>query len=53
MKSELLMQLDGLSNNESEESPRVFFLAATNMPWELDIALLRRLEKRVDHPKKI
>lgn len=44
MKTELLIQLDGLikSNNE-----RVFLLAASNLPWELDPALLRRLEKRI------
>jgi katanin p60 ATPase-containing subunit A1 len=42
MKTELLIQLDGLTKNEG-----VFLLAASNTPWDLDPALLRRLEKRV------
>ena len=42
MKTELLIQLDGLTKNEG-----VFLLAASNIPWDLDPALLRRLEKRV------
>lgn len=44
MKTELLIQLDGLTKQTNE---RVFLLAASNMPWDLDHALLRRLEKRV------
>lgn len=44
MKTELLIQLDGLSRKENE---RVFLLAASNLPWDLDQALLRRLEKRI------
>lgn len=44
MKTELLIQLDGLIKSSNE---RVFLLAASNLPWELDIALLRRLEKRI------
>ena len=44
MKTELLIQLDGLGRKENE---RVFLLAASNLPWDLDQALLRRLEKRV------
>ncbi|GBG75694.1 hypothetical protein CBR_g20319 [Chara braunii] len=43
MKTELLIQMDGLA-----QSPQlVFLLAATNMPWELDFAVIRRLEKRI------
>jgi len=44
MKTELLIQLDGLLKSSNE---RVFLLAASNLPWELDMALLRRLEKRI------
>lgn len=44
MKTELLIQLDGLIKSTDE---RVFLLAASNLPWELDSALLRRLEKRI------
>jgi katanin p60 ATPase-containing subunit A1 len=43
MKTELLIQMDGLSKTNDV----VFVLAASNLPWELDAAMLRRLEKRV------
>jgi len=43
MKTELLIQMDGLSRGDQH----VFVLAASNLPWDLDSALLRRLEKRV------
>lgn len=43
MKTELLIQMDGLVKNKE----KIFLLAASNLPWDLDIALLRRLEKRV------
>jgi len=43
MKTELLIQLDGLIKS----SDRVFLLAASNLPWQLDNAMLRRLEKRI------
>ncbi|KAA6336647.1 MAG: putative katanin p60 catalytic subunit, partial [Streblomastix strix] len=60
MKSELLTQMDGLSSDGQQEGtndsdingeyrtpPRVFVLGASNLPWDLDAALLRRLEKRI------
>lgn len=43
MKTELLIQMDGLSKTDD----LVFLLAASNLPWELDHAMLRRLEKRI------
>ena len=35
--------MDGLIKNKE----RVFLLAASNLPWDLDVAMLRRLDKRV------
>jgi len=44
MKTELLIQMDGLLKDSKDQ---VFLLAASNLPWDLDSAMLRRLEKRV------
>ncbi|XP_067005160.2 katanin p60 ATPase-containing subunit A-like 2 [Anabrus simplex] len=43
LKAELLIQLDGLS----QSNDLVFLLATSNVPWELDAAVLRRFEKRI------
>ncbi|XP_014483332.1 PREDICTED: katanin p60 ATPase-containing subunit A-like 2 [Dinoponera quadriceps] len=43
-RAELLARLDGLL---SMEYMNVILLAATNVPWNIDVALLRRLEKRI------
>lgn len=53
MKTELLIQMDGMNSQSNAagkggmNEQQVFVMAASNIPWELDIALLRRLEKRV------
>jgi len=44
MKTELLIQMDGMLRDTKDQ---VFLLAASNLPWDLDSAMLRRLEKRV------
>jgi katanin p60 ATPase-containing subunit A1 len=54
VKSEILMQMDGVASSVSaedgEKEPLIMVLGATNFPWEIDEALRRRLEKRVYIP---
>ncbi|XP_043700927.1 katanin p60 ATPase-containing subunit A1 [Telopea speciosissima] len=53
VKSELLVQVDGVSNSSTGEDGNrkiVMVLAATNFPWDIDEALRRRLEKRIYIP---
>ena len=42
LKTELLIQLDGLKSNTD-----LFLMVASNNPWDLDAAFLRRIEKRI------
>lgn len=48
MKAQLLTKLEGIDS--AGDTGSVFVLAATNFPWDLDEALLRRFQKRVYIP---
>jgi katanin p60 ATPase-containing subunit A1 len=56
MKTEIFSQIDGIQNtsasssSSSSSNKRVLVLATTNCPWDLDTAMLRRLEKRIYIP---
>ncbi|ORY39187.1 katanin p60 ATPase-containing subunit A-like 1 [Rhizoclosmatium globosum] len=51
VKTELLVQMDGVGSSLIKSldgrDPVVMVLAATNLPWLLDEAMRRRLEKRI------
>jgi len=53
VKSQLLTEMDGAASSipsNDEQQRIVMVLGATNLPWELDEALRRRLEKRIYIP---
>ena len=58
VKTEMFIQMDGVHTNSSADvdqkdpdlGKNVMVLAATNRPWDLDEAMIRRLEKRVYIP---
>lgn len=47
VKTEFMTQLDGAATSSDD---RVLVMAATNLPWEIDEAVLRRLVKRIYIP---
>ncbi|XP_065064537.1 vacuolar protein sorting-associated protein 4A-like [Rhopilema esculentum] len=47
IKTELLKQME---STDTEEESNVFILGATNCPWELDSAFVRRFQKRIYIP---
>jgi vacuolar protein-sorting-associated protein 4 len=48
---EFLIQLDGISgSNSNTEKERVLFIGCTNIPWDLDMAMRRRFQRRVYIP---
>jgi len=46
IKTEILVQMEGVNNDNKD----ILVLGATNTPWQLDIAIRRRFEKRVYIP---
>lgn len=54
VKAELLVQIDGASATvelkEGERPKNIVILGATNLPWDLDDAIIRRLDKRIYIP---
>eukprot|EP01038_Epipyxis_sp_PR26KG_P010654 gene10654-14308_t len=47
IKTEFMTQVDGAATNSED---RILIMAATNIPWEIDEAVLRRLAKRIYVP---
>ncbi|KAM3138210.1 Katanin p60 ATPase-containing subunit A1 [Paramecium bursaria] len=51
VKNQLLVEMDGVAaTGQGEEKKVIMCLAATNRPWDLDEALIRRLERRIYIP---
>jgi len=53
LKTEFMVQIDGItgnSNNNNDPKNRLWVLGCTNTPWDLDEAILRRMEVRLYVP---
>lgn len=46
VKTEFLVQMDGVS----QDNNGILFIAATNLPWTLDPAIIRRFRKKIHIP---
>jgi vacuolar protein-sorting-associated protein 4 len=47
VKTELLIQIQGINSKDNEG---LLVLGATNRPWEIDSAIMRRFEQRIYVP---
>lgn len=47
IKTQLLQEIDGMKSTATQ---RVLVLGATNRPWDIDSAMLRRFEKKIHVP---
>lgn len=50
VKNQLLQEMEGVSSPSETNDRRVMVLAATNLPWTLDSAFMRRLQRRIYIP---
>ncbi|OAF71377.1 hypothetical protein A3Q56_00850 [Intoshia linei] len=50
VKSEFLVQMDGISSDVNCQGGQIIIIAATNFPWDIDEGIRRRLEKRIYIP---
>ena len=51
MKTEIFSRMDGIQTHGGPSNDQqILVLATTNRPWDLDTAILRRLEKRIYIP---
>ncbi|OII73851.1 MIT domain-containing protein [Cryptosporidium andersoni] len=50
IKTEFLVQMDGINSGMLDNNKSILVLGATNVPWDLDIAIRRRFERRIYIP---
>ena len=50
LKTQLLQEIQGIKGGGSESKKLLTVMAATNRPWDLDTAFLRRFERKIYSP---